>query len=270
MSSAPAHDVVAHRLQLPRATEPEDVLLMVRSTRPAATLDGAVLEIGDGGRMIADQGPRGAGRWTLEAPAEREEASGEVLPDMHGYHRAFPDGAPMGAERGLLDLAWTLARRLGGAIVTADGHRLEPHPCHIRDLTVVSPYALAPESLLELIGGVEPGVRSDGVSEDVPRAGYSVIIDAAEAGEIIVQVSRTQRPTALRDASWLDDAVDYAIVHVPHDEDEDALDLPDPEVSQRWAEIHRRIGVIAAVIAEDLGGVVVDGEGVLVATGDLR
>src|SRR5699024_12784033 len=98
-------------------------------------------------RLLPDPRPRGAGRRTLVAPREGELPAPEGRGRSHGYRRAFPEGMPFGADRRALDLTWSLGRRLYGAVVTDSGSRLEPHPFHVRDLTVVSPHALAPESL---------------------------------------------------------------------------------------------------------------------------
>src|SRR5699024_10144827 len=94
-----------HRLQLPRDTDPQDVLAMVRNVRPQAQLgtDG-VIDCGDDTRLVPDHSPRGVGRWTLETPYEREDPMPEGMTDSHGYGRAFPQGVPFGPERRALDL----------------------------------------------------------------------------------------------------------------------------------------------------------------------
>ncbi|WP_157235839.1 hypothetical protein [Brachybacterium sp. P6-10-X1] len=259
-----------HRVQLPRGTDPQDVLAMVRNVRPSAQLgaDGAI-DCGDGARLVPDPSPRGAGRWTLDTPREREDPMPEGMTDSHGYGRAFPDGAPFGAERRALDLAWSLGRRLHGAVVTDDGSRLEPHPFHVRDLTVVSPHVLAPESFAQLLAPLEPEAELDEVPEDVPRSGYSATIPLDEGGHIGVRVTRSSRPTALAELSWLDDAVDYELVHVPADEAEDAVEAPDVETAERWSQAYRRIGLIAGLLTETVGGYIVDLEGFLVDPGHL-
>ena len=259
-----------HRLQLPRDTAPADVLTMVGNVRPDAELreDGGI-EIGDDARLLPDTGPRGAGRWTLDTPRERELPAPEGLGDSHGYGRAFPDGIPFGAERRALDLTWSLGRRLYGAVVTDSGSRLEPHPFHVRDLTVVSPHALAPESLAQLLAPLEPDAELDQVPEGTPRNGYSVTVPLEGGEEISLRVGRSSRPTALARLSWIDGAADYHLVHLPADEEEDALEAPDAETSQRWSQVYRRIGLIAGLLVETVGGYVVDLEGFLVDPADL-
>ena len=268
--SSAAQTSTRHRLQLPRETDPAAVLTMLRSLRPEAgeSAEGA-LELGDGLRLVPDRSPRGAGRWTLETPRVREDPLPEGMGDSHGYGRAFPEGIPFGTEREGLDLAWSLARRLHGAVVTDSGERLEPHPFHVRDLTVVSPHALAPESLAELLAPLEPEAELDQVPDQVPRSGYSVTVPLSEGEEISVRVGRSTRPTALRAVGWLEDAVDYQLVHLPADPEEDAVETPDAATVERWQTAYRRIGRLAGLLTETVGGYVVDLEGLLVDPADL-
>ncbi|MGP5078014.1 hypothetical protein ACTXKZ_08135 [Brachybacterium alimentarium] len=259
-----------HRLQLPRDTDPQDVLAMVRNVRPGAEFsEGGSLETGEDTRLVPDPSPRGAGRWTIETPRVREDPVPEGMGDSHGYGRAFPEGMPFDVERRALDLVWSLARRLYGAVVTDDGVRLEPHPFHLRDLIVVSPHALAPESLAELIAPLEPEAELDQVADGTPRTGYSATIPLGDGDEIVVRVSRSSRHSALDAVAWLDDAVDYELVHVPRDDEEDAIEVPDAETAERWSLAYRRIGLIAGLLTETVGGYVVDLEGFLVDPADL-
>lgn len=260
-----------HRLQLPRDTAPEDVLAMVRNLHPAAVAaeeDGAIA-VEDGVRLVPDRSPRGAGRWTLETPREREDPLPEGMGDSRGYGRAFPDGMPFGVERRALDLAWSLGRRLYGAVVTDDGARLEPHPFHVRDLTVVSPHALAPESLAQLLAPLEPEAELDEVPADVARTGYSATVPLPAGDMIAVRVGRSSRPTALSALGWLEDAVDYELVHLSADPEEEAVEVPDAGTAERWQQAYRRIGMLAGLLVETVGGYVVDLEGFLVDTDDL-
>lgn len=84
-----------------------------------------------------------------------------------------------------------------------------------------------------------------------------------------MRVGRSSRPTALRALGWLDEAVDYELVHLPADPEEDAIEAPDPETAERWQLVYRRIGMIAGLLAEAIGGYVVDLEGFLVDPADL-
>lgn len=259
-----------HRLQLSRDTAPGDVLTMVRNVLPDAgeDQDGAI-ELEDQVRLVPDRSPRGAGRWDLETPREREEPLPEGMGDSHGYGRAFPDGMPFGSERRALDLAWSLARRLYGAVVADSGVRLEPHPFQIRDLSVVSAHALAPESLVELLAPLEPEIALDEVPEQVARSGYSASIPLPAGEEISVRVGLSSRPAALAALEWLDSAVEYQLVHVTADPEEDAVEVPSAEIAERWQHAYRRIGLIAGLLIESVGGYVVDLEGFLVDPADL-
>ncbi len=271
MSMQPATDapITVHRLQLPRDTRAEDVLAMIQNVRPEASLDGGTIDLGDGSRLVADTGRRGAGRWNLETPRDREDPLPEGMDDTHGYGRAFPQGIPFGVEREALDLVWSLARRLFGAVVTDSGVRIEPHPCHVQDLVVVSAHALAPESFAQMLAPLEPEAMLDEVPELTPRSGYAATVPLDGGGEIRISVGRSVQPVALRAVSWLDQAVDYDISYVPADERETDLERPDAATELRWTEVYRRIGMIAGVILESVGGYVVDREGFLVAPSDL-
>lgn len=271
--AAPQDARTAHRLQLPRETAVQDVLAMVRNVRPQAELgEDGTIEVGDDTRLVPDRSPRGAGRWTIETPRVREDPSPEGLGDSHGYGRAFPEGLPFAEERRALDLVWSLGRRLYGAVVTDDGVRLEPHPFHVRDLTVVSPHALAPESFAQLLAPLEPDAELDQVPSETLRSGYSLTIPLASPAEgdtIHVRVGRSAGHTALGALGWVDSAVDYELVHLPADEAEEAIESPDAETAARWSLAYRRIGLIAGLLTEAVGGYVVDLEGFLVDPADL-
>lgn len=268
--NAPSGDRTTHRLQLPRDTQRADVLTMLRNVLPEAETDaGGAISLGDDARLVPDPTPRGSGRWTIEVVREREDPAPPGTDDSHGYGRAFPEGLPFGNERLVLDLAWSLARRLNGAVVTDSGVRLEPHPFHVRDLTVVSPFALAPESLAELIAPLEPEAVLDEAPSGVPRSGYSVTIPLEDGSEIALRVGRAGHHPALSALSWVDTAVDYELVHLPLDDEEGETERPDPETSGRWANAYRRVGLLAGLLVETVGGYVVDLEGFLVDPSDL-
>ncbi|MFC0673985.1 hypothetical protein [Brachybacterium hainanense] len=257
----------AHRLQLPRSTQPQDILAMIRNVRPEATLQDGMLDLGDGARMVQDSDPRRSGRWTVEVPRVREDPAPEGMGDSHDYAAAFPEGLPFGIERDVLDLCWALGRRLYGAVVTDSGVRLEPHPHHVRDLIVVSPHRVDATELAELLAMVEPDVEY--VGELVAGAERYALTFPLTEDAIEVRVGERSRPTALRAQRWIDDSVDYEIVHVTADPEEDSLARPDEDVRARWGEAYARIGRLAAVLAENVGGYVVDREGFLVAPEDL-
>ncbi|MGY5765621.1 hypothetical protein ACXET9_10495 [Brachybacterium sp. DNPG3] len=263
-------EIAVHRLQLPRDTQRSDVLTMLRNVLPQAETDAdGAIALGDGARLVPDATPRGSGRWSIEVVREREDPAPPGSDDSHGYARAFPDGLPFGDERLVLDLAWSLARRLNGAVVTDSGVRLEPHPFHVRDLTVVSPYALAPESLAELIAPLEPEATLDEAPSEVARSGYSVTIPLEDGSEISLRVSRAGHHPALTALPWVDTAVDYDLAHFPLDEEEDEMERPDTDTSERWANAYRRVGLLAGLLVEAVGGYVIDLEGYLVDPADL-
>ena len=269
-SSAGEEPRTRHRLQLPRDTDPQDVLSMVRNVRPEATLgEDGTIELGDQVRLEPDHSPRGAGRWTVDTPREREVPLPEGMGDSHGYGRAFPEGMPFGVEREALDLAWSLGRRLYGAVVTDAGVRLEPHPFQVRDLTVVSPHALAPESLAQLLAPLEPDAELDQVPEEATRTGYSATIPLPEGEEVSLRVGLSSRPAALSALDWVEGAVDYQLVHLTADPEEDAIEVPSTEIAERWQLAYQRIGLIAGLLTESVGGYIVDLEGFLVDPADL-
>lgn len=139
----------------------------------------------------------------------------------------------------------------------------------MRDLTVVSPHALAPESLAQLLAPLEPEAELDRVPEEADASGYSITVPVDGGDAISLRVGRSARPVALQQLGWLDEAVDYELVHLAADEAEDALESPDAEVTERWTAVYRRIGLIAGLLVETVGGYVVDLEGFLVDPADL-
>ena len=260
----------SHQLRLPQGTDPASVLTMVRNVHPEASADAeGVIVLGEDLRLAPDRSEGAGGGWTVDALRDREDPLPEEMGDSHGYGRAFPDGMPFGAERRGLDLAWSLARRFHGIVITDGGARLAPHPLHLRDLRVVSPHQLAPESLAELLAPLEPEAELDQVPEDAPRSGCSLTISLPEGEEISLRVGASSRPTALRALPWLEDAVDYELVHLTADPEEDAVESPDAQTAARWQLADRRIGLIAGLLTETVGGYVVDLEGFLVDPSDL-
>ncbi len=76
--------------------------------------------------------------------------------------RAFPTGPPFREEGALVSLGVDLARRLGGAVRFAGtGVLMRPDPTRNVELTVWSPYWVAPDDLLMLLEDVLPGARRD-------------------------------------------------------------------------------------------------------------
>ena len=261
-----AAEVTSHRLQLPRATDPADVLAMIRNIQPGAQLVDGRIALEDGAALLQDTSPRGRGRWNLEVRRDREDPPQLGLSDARGYARAFPEGLPFGVEKRALDLVLGLARRLFGAVVTDTGVRLEPMPQHQRDLIVTSPHRVDVESLLAMLRMAERDIEL--VSGDDTTPGLLLAADA-DPDRIEVRVTTSARPVALRNLGWLDRAVDYEIVHLLADEEEDGLENPSDEIAARWTAAYERIGRIAGVLVENLGGYVTDRDGFLVDPADL-
>jgi hypothetical protein len=262
----------SHRLRLPRDTAPLDVLTMILNILPEAEMQDGTIELGSDARLVPDTGPRSGGRWTLEVPRTRDPEPPGDLPDRYGFGRAFPEGVPYGVERQMLQLVWSLGRRLYGAVTTDGGVLLEPHPYAVRDLIVTSSNALVAEDLLGLVRDLEPAARVDIAPQTEDAVGYSLVIpleeqDGSEDGprdEIVVTVGPSSAPTALAEVGWLGEAVDHTIAHLPADETEDSVELPSDEVAARWEDAYRRIGRLAGLLVESVGGYVTDVEGFLV------
>lgn len=256
----------SHRLQLPRATAPQDVLAMIRNVQPEAQLVDGRIALRAGAALVQDDSPRGAGRWDLQVERVRTDPPAEGMTDPSGYSRAFPDGLPFGVERESLDLALALARRLFGAVVTDSGTRLEPLPHHERDLIVTSPHRVDVESLLAMLQTAEPGLEHVSGDDESHAVMFSVDVGP---DHLDVRLGPSQKPVALAQLDWLDRAVDYEIVHIPADDSEEAIELPDEETSARWTDAYTRVGRLAGVLVENLGGYVTDRHGFLVDPADL-
>lgn len=255
-----------HRLQLPRATAPEALVTLIRNVQPEAELVDGRIHLSGGAVLVQDESPRGAGRWDLAVTPQRDTEPPVVEGEAHGYDAAFPAGLPFGEEKAALDLMVAIARRLFGAVVTDSGTRLEPLPHGDRDLVVTSPHRVDVESLRDMLAVVLPEVEL--VSGDDTTA---TVLFASEVGpdSIEIRLSPSIKPTALANQSWIDTAVDYDIVHLSGDDSEMDLDVPSDEVSARWADVYRQIGLVAGVLVENLGGYVTDRTGFLVDPKDL-
>ena len=58
-------------------------------------------------------------------------------------------------------------------------------------------------------------------------------------------------------------------MHLTADPEEDALEVPSNEVAERWQHAYQRIGRLAGLLLESVGGYIVDLEGFLVDPADL-
>ncbi|WP_262424466.1 hypothetical protein [Brachybacterium sp. Z12] len=58
-------------------------------------------------------------------------------------------------------------------------------------------------------------------------------------------------------------------MHLTADPEEDAIEVPSTETAERWQLAYQRIGLIAGLLTESVGGYIVDLEGFLVDPADL-
>ncbi len=168
----------AHLLLVPEGVSAEVVDALVRQRVD----DGRLLEVGRArlGRRSAVYGPfrlddetalavRVPGPWSvayaLEAPPERDAAAYADIADpvqRAWWMRLFPDGKPFREEGDVVDLALSLARRLGGAVrIGRRPVHVQPDPGRLVDLTVWSSSWLWPQQLLAVVSGPLPGASLD-------------------------------------------------------------------------------------------------------------
>ncbi|MDM7854876.1 hypothetical protein [Cellulomonas alba] len=106
--------------------------------------------------------------YVVEAPRER---GAKPYPggDRDGLKRAFPDGLPVLEEERVVQWLVAAARRLGGAVRTAErGVVLTPDPDSAIDLTVYSDRWLEPTETLAVVRRTQPAAMLTG-----PEAGWS-------------------------------------------------------------------------------------------------
>ncbi|MGL5857486.1 MAG: hypothetical protein ACRC35_03615 [Angustibacter sp.] len=107
--------------------------------------------------------------WTVSYALEVErEPDPEAFADIADpaarawWMRAFPQGKPFREEARAVDLALSLARRLGGELRASGSNALlRPDPERLLDLTVWSGFWLDPDRLRALLGPVLPGAYID-------------------------------------------------------------------------------------------------------------
>ena len=97
----------------------------------------------------------------LDCPHERAGALPAELQGTDPLSDAFPQAQPTGVELQALRQLLAIARRLAGAIRTADnGTIVTPDPARNIAMSVYAPVWLAPDGLLHLLQPLAPGLRS--------------------------------------------------------------------------------------------------------------
>ena len=232
-SRAQAH----HVLVVPDGVAPEDVDALVRSWFPEAsgsgTDDQVRLQTGPGCAVVGPWDARdqllpgwAAAIYLIEAPQQRGEP---VPPELQGRGDlldAFADGEPLGQERALLELGLAMARRVGGAVRTADGVLMTPPPRP--DLVLYSDVWLHPDALVHVLQPELPGLDlQEPATGPLPAdavTGESLVADEAErrwlhaesaaydrAALAEPQVSESYGATAHTDGAIISVAVEAAL-----------------------------------------------------------
>lgn len=171
-----------HRLVLPDGVAPADVEALAVSRFPG--------EVGrvDPHRLVLPHGIAIVGpgpveepllpRWAalgyaFEVAPERGDPVPPELRGRGGLLDAFADGEPLGAERVAIELALAMARRLGGAVQTADGALLRVEPAV--DLVLYSEVWLHPDALVHVLQPVLPGIALQGAEPRTPLPADAVV-----------------------------------------------------------------------------------------------
>lgn len=161
-----------HLLLVPSTTHPEDVADLLRARVPGSDLSRTgEVALGRFSRLtgpyqLSMEDAVDAGvpmPWTLayaiSSPVEREDPPHPGRQDRDGLTAAFPHGLPWREEGRAVRLAISMARRLRGAVRTADGPLIQPDPTRAVDVVVHSDYWLDPGVLLGVVQRVLPGAR---------------------------------------------------------------------------------------------------------------
>lgn len=290
-----------HRLVLPDGVAPADVEALAVSRFPGEVrrADPQQLALP---HDIAILGPQPVDepllpRWAalgyaFDVAVERGDPVPAELRGRGGLLDAFADGEPIGAERVAIELALAMARRLGGAVQTADGAVLRAEPS--ADLVLYSEVWLHPDALVHVLQPVLPGIALQGEERRTPLPPDAVVglrspiaddgarrwlhaeaaaFDAAALAEppvtesygallrspdgavysVVVDAALTV-PPVLGDRSW-SGVMTYEVRCHP------APENPVP------ADAAGRIDTAAAALLTAIGGVVVDDDGFLVDLG---
>lgn len=140
--------------------------------------------------------------FTFTTLRDREQPVPQPFPHPDGLHYLYSDGYPQGSERDTIDLMIAIARRLGGAYCCGEtGHVLTPDPMCNTDLTVYSPYWLAPIELGQAIGKVTPSAKLEtdptpwygpaaDAQESIPKGSVSTRLSGHEAAKVAARAER--------------------------------------------------------------------------------
>ncbi|MDT0166562.1 hypothetical protein Q9R32_13450 [Actinotalea sp. AC32] len=210
--------------------------------------------------------------YLLDAPVRRGAARPPILGDPDGLGRAFPLGVPVGEEGEVLTWAVACARRLGGAVRTADGARttvLVPDPAAAVDLTVWAAAPLPVQAVVDVVAGVT------GASARVERAtaslGYRVTVglgrDLGRDGTLVVEVASDDvvPPRVLEVGTVVAHRVRWA----PPDPVEAALERPSNGHRFARARVTSVVVAVARALLQGAGGLVTDAADLLVDPADL-
>lgn len=134
--------------------------------------------------------------FTFTTLRDREPPTPNPLPHPDGLQYLYSDGYPQGSELDTIDLMIAIARRLGGAFCCGEtGHVLTPDPMRNTNLTVYSPYWLAPIELGTAVREVTPNATLEtdpapwhgpvvDVRGDVPKGSVSTRLSPHEAARV--------------------------------------------------------------------------------------
>lgn len=105
-------------------------------------------------------GPEHTQVFLLRCPVLRGAPAPAHLAHVDPLTASFPEGAPLGVEAAALEFLMAAARRLAGSVrVAGSGRLLHPDPDADVNLSLYSPIWLEPDSLVNTLRGVLPGIR---------------------------------------------------------------------------------------------------------------
>ncbi|GGC08246.1 hypothetical protein [Cellulomonas carbonis] len=210
--------------------------------------------------------------YVLGAPVRRGAVRPPILGDPDGLGRAFPFGVPIGAEGEVLTWAVACARRLGGAVRTADGARttvLVPDPAAAVDLTVWASVPLPAPVVVDVVDRVT-GARAR-VERATASLGYRVTVglgaDLGRDGTLVVEVvSDDVVPPRVHEVGTV---VAHRVRWAPPDPVEAALERPSNAHRFARARATPVVVAVARALLQGAGGLVTDAADLLVEPADL-